>query len=200
MSCLIFTVTVGLILIRGGKRERGIQRAEGGATAEFLMKLWLRFLCMWDCSSCLHRLCQWGCASSTAIKPTGASWVFNFFLIILRKAAAFPLLKDEEFLYLLLALALKSQRNRKSTEQAFCARAFHEWGDHSSRDTKFMGLWSCTGGKLKKLSKPTCPSGPEPQCPGSRVVTDSACPGKCPTWNKTCGRTVASSIVFCQQL
>lgn len=34
-----------------------------------------------------------------------------------------------------------------------------------------MGLLSCTGGKLTKLSKLTCPSGSEPQCPGSTPGT-----------------------------
>lgn len=158
------------------------------------MKLWLRFLYMKGWNSFLQGLCQWGCASSTAIKPTGTSWGFNFFLTILRTAAAFPLLGDEEFLYLPLALALKRQRKRRSTEQAFCARTLNEWGDPSGRDTKFMGFQSCTGRKLRKLSKLTCPSGPEPQCPGGRVMTDSSCPGKCSPWNKAQRRIVASSL------
>lgn len=117
-----------------------------------------------------------------------------FFLIILRTVAAFPPLGDEDFLYLFLALSLKRQRTRRSTEKAFCARTLNRWSQWQGHQVHGFLVMHRRGGRLTKLSKLTCPSGPEPQGPGSRVVADSSCPGKCSAWNTTWRRTVAWSL------
>lgn len=127
--------------------EKGTQRVEGAATAEFLMKLWLRFLCMKGAGAVACR----GYASGPLFFPLPSNPLILaegsiFFLLFWGHLLLFAPLGKEKFLCLPLALALKRQRKR--TEQVFCAETLNEWGDPSGRDTKVMGLWSCTGEKL----------------------------------------------------
>lgn len=119
----------------------------------------------------------------------GTNWGFHFFSYYFEDSCCFSPIRRWR-----LSLPLSCFILEETEKKAFCARTLNRWSQWQGHQVHGLLVMHRRGGRLTKLSKLTCPSGPEPQGPGSRVVADSSCPGKCSVWNTTWRRTVAWSL------